>query len=180
MKRNPSHLVDELLVLRCQDGDVKALDLLVDHCQKLFWSHALHLTQDKDAAWEVTQEAWLAIIRSIARLEDPALFRPWAYKIITFKAADWIKRRRTDRDAIKASLDADPPAQPAADNIDAADILLNLPEKHRSILTLRYLEEMDVDEIKSALNIPAGTVKSRLFHARNALRNRLNKGEGHQ
>lgn len=176
MKRNASHLVDELLVLRCQDGDAGALDLLVERCQKLFWSQAFHLTQDAEAAWEITQEAWLAIIRGIARLDDPAMFRPWAYRIITYKAADWIKRRQVQRARTQALADAaDPPAPKASSGCEASDLLSGLSEAQRAILTLHYLEGLDVDEVRAVLHVPSGTVKSRLFHARNALRRLLGR-----
>src|SRR5688572_19363110 len=91
--------LDELLVLRCQDGDASALDELVCRWQPRLLRHAWHLTRRADAASDVTQESWLGIVRGIGRLADPAMFRAWAYRIVTHKCADWTKRRRNERRA---------------------------------------------------------------------------------
>lgn len=86
---------DELLVLRCQEGDQDALDELVARWQRRLFDHARRLTQQTDAAWDVVQEAWMAIVRGIGRLQDPASFRPWAYRIVTFKCTEGSERLMT-------------------------------------------------------------------------------------
>lgn len=73
-------ILDELLVLRCQAGDRAALDLLVERWNPRLLRLARRLTQSDDAD-EVVQEAWLAIVRGVARLQDPALFPSWALRI---------------------------------------------------------------------------------------------------
>jgi RNA polymerase sigma-70 factor (ECF subfamily) len=92
MSRSVEQVVDEILVMDCQSGRVKALEMLVSRWQKRLWRYAYHLTGDSEAAWDVTQESWLGIIRGISRLNDPAKFRAWAYQIVTNKASDWIRR----------------------------------------------------------------------------------------
>ena len=163
------HIVDEILVMDCQSGRAEALDLLVSRWQKRLWRYACRLTGDREAAWEVTQESWLGIVRGIRRLHDPARFRPWAYRIVTNKANDWIKRK------IKhGPSEPETPLEPLARDgrqasetaVDLEAILNRLGERSRTILTLYYLEELDVTEIARVLNIPAGTVKSRLYTAR--------------
>lgn len=162
-------IVDEILVMDCQSGRAKALDLLVSRWQKRLWRYACRLTGDAEGAWEVTQESWLGIVRGIRRLNDPALFRPWAYRIVTNKANDWIKQK------IKRSpSELESPLEPQGhDNqqiretaADLEAILVRLGERSRTVLTLYYLEELDIAEITRVLNIPAGTVKSRLHTAR--------------
>jgi RNA polymerase sigma-70 factor (ECF subfamily) len=162
-------IVDEILVMDCQSGRAEALDLLVSRWQKRLWRYACRLTGDAEGAWEVTQESWLGIVRGIRRLSDPARFRPWAYRIVTNKANDWIKRKIKH----SASESDDPPEPRACDSRQASEtaadleaILSRLPERSRTVLTLYYLEELDVTEITRVLNIPAGTVKSRLYTAR--------------
>jgi RNA polymerase sigma-70 factor (ECF subfamily) len=162
-------IVDEILVMDCQSGRAEALDLLVNRWQKRLWRYACRLTGNSEAAWEVTQESWLGIVRGIRRLNDPARFRPWAYRIVTNKANDWIKRKIKH----SASESDDPPEPRACDSrqasetaVDLEAILNRLGERSRTILTLYYLEELDVTEIARVLNIPAGTVKSRLYTAR--------------
>ncbi len=86
--------LDELLVLRCQDGDGGAMDELVRRWHGRLLRHAWHLTRREDAASDVTQDAWVGIVRGIRRLSDPAMFRVWAYRIVTHKCADWMRCER--------------------------------------------------------------------------------------
>ncbi len=71
MARESESLTDEILVLDCQSGSLGALESLVSRWQKRLWRHAYCLTGDAEAAWDVTQESWLGIIRGIAQLSDP-------------------------------------------------------------------------------------------------------------
>ena len=180
MKRAAQEVVDELLVMRCQDGDAEALDMLVRRWQKRLWRHAFRLTGRRDAAWDAVQEAWLAIVRGIGRLSDPACFRRWAYRIVTHKAIDWVRRRRRRRAEADAA-DPDPVAPAAADADAATDmrtVLASLPTEQRALVSLRYLEELSLIEIAEILDIPAGTVKSRLHDARAALRRAWQRRSG--
>lgn len=86
--RPVEQIADEILVMDCQSGRVGALEILVARWQKRLWRYAYGLTGDTEAAWDVTQDSWLAIIRGISRLNDPARFRSWAYRIVTNKASD--------------------------------------------------------------------------------------------
>jgi len=173
MDRPTEQLADELLVMRCQDGEADAMAELVRRWQRRLWRHACRMTGRQDAAWEVAQEAWLAIVRGIGRLHDPARFPAWAYRIVTNKAADWVARRRRRRDTQRElppeAPAADPPGEDGPrDDLQAA--LRRLPTRQRAILSLHYLEGLSVAEIASALSVPPGTVKSRLHQARNELK----------
>jgi len=171
VKRLAEQLVDEALVLACQQGRADAMDQLVRRWQGRLCAHARSLIGREDAAREVLQNAWLGIIRGIRKLNDPERFRAWAYRIVTHKAADWIKHHQRSR-RFAEELVAEPPA-PETDTPRAADIreaLNQLPTGCRAILTLRYLESFSVSEIAEALGIPPGTVKSRLYHARENLK----------
>lgn len=162
-------IIDEILVLDCQSGHAEALDLLVERWQRRLWRYACRLTGDAEAAWEVTQESWLGIVRGIRRLHDPARFRSWAYRIVTNKANDWI-RRKVGRARVEPSEAIDPPAcddrSAREAEADLEVILHRLPERSRMVLTLYYLEELGLAEISRILRVPIGTVKSRLHHAR--------------
>jgi len=162
-------IVDEILVMDCQSGRSAALDLLVTRWQQRLWRYACRLTGDSEAAWEVTQESWLGIVRGIRRLNDPARFRPWAYRIVTHKANDWITRKIRRG----ASALAEPVEPHTAGNRQASEtsadlqvILGRLGARSRTVLTLYYLEELDLAEMARILRVPQGTVKSRLHTAR--------------
>ncbi len=94
MKRTARQVEDELLVLARQNGEASAIDQLVVRWQQSILSHAWRLTGDVEAAREVAQESWLAILKGIRTLHDPASFRPSAYRIISRRCADWIRRVR--------------------------------------------------------------------------------------
>jgi RNA polymerase sigma factor (sigma-70 family) len=173
-------VLDELLVLRCQDGEANAFEELVGRWQRKLLRHALHLTGDADGANDVVQESWFAIVRGIGRVDDPARFPSWAYHIVTHKAADWIRKRQRRR-AVEDALEPPRPIVPqdgANDEVDALRAALrSLPRDARVVLSLHYLEVLGVRDIARALGIPAGTVKSRLFNARNKLKQVLEKKE---
>ena len=180
MRVTTQQLVDELLVMRCQDGDADAMRELVSRWQRPLWRYAYRLTGREEAAWDAIQDAWLAVIRGLRRLDDPRRFRQWVYRIVTNKAADWIRKRRRHR-KFGEHLDADPPAAAAADDAAAEDVraaLRLLPRRQRVVLSLRYLEGFNVGEIASVLRVPAGTVKSRLHGARKELKRLLRRRDG--
>jgi RNA polymerase sigma-70 factor (ECF subfamily) len=173
-------VLDELLVLRCQDGEANAFEELVGRWQRKLLRHALHLTGDADGANDVVQEAWFAIVRGIGRIDDPARFPAWAYRIVTHKAADWVRKRQR-RQAVEDALEPPRPTavpEGANDDVDALRAALrNLPRDARGVLSLHYLDGLGVRDIARALGIPAGTVKSRLFNARNKLKQVLERKE---
>ena len=72
MANDRSNIEDQLRVMDAHDGDVKAMEKLVTRWQKRLWHHAFRLTADNQAAWDVTQQTWLAIIKGLRKLHDPA------------------------------------------------------------------------------------------------------------
>jgi len=163
-------IADELLVMECQDGSPRALERLVGRWQKRLWRYAYRLTGNAEAAWDVTQESWLGVIRGLSRLNDPARFRPWVYQIVTRKADDWIARNtKTRRRRVETSPEV-PERSPGQDGEESdgfRGLLGKLPDHSRTVLALYYLEGLPVAEIARVLAIPKGTVKSRLHTARN-------------
>ena len=97
MRRTIESIQDELLVLRCQDGEVKAFEQLIARWAPRLLRHAMRLTGEGEAAREVAQDAWMAIVKGIRRLNDPAGFRAWAYRIVSHKCADWVRSRTRQR-----------------------------------------------------------------------------------
>ena len=107
MKHELAEIEDHLLVMDAQDGDRKALEQLVRRWKKRLWQHAYRLTADPQAAWDVTQQSWLGILKGLRKLHDPARFKAWAYRITTHKAIDWIKKRKVRKEIPIESI-ADP------------------------------------------------------------------------
>jgi len=151
-----------------QSGSVKAMEMLVSRWQKRLWRYALNLTGDTEAAWDITQESWLGIIKGLRKLHDPAKFKAWAYRIVTNKVNDWIrKNRKVSKVGLKEIQ-----GRQHKDEQDAGvkELLEKLDMKKRVVLNLRYFEQLSIPEIGIALKIPKGTVKSRLFSARKELK----------
>ena len=151
-----------------QSGSVKAMEMLVSRWQKRLWRYALNLTGDTEAAWDITQDSWLGILKGLRKLHDPARFRPWAYRIVTNKVNDWIRRNRKLR---KIGIDEIHEQQyTEKKETGLKELLEKLEMKKRVILNLYYFEQLGVPEIGVALKITNGTVKSRLYSARNELK----------
>jgi len=173
MAEDTEQLIDEILVMDAQTGSVQALEALVSRWQKRLWRYAYDLTGRTDAAWDVTQDGWLGIVRGIRRLQDPARFKAWAYRIVTNKANDWIRRERR-RPRLQAET-AEPQTTggqvPGVETAnDLRDLLRRLSDKSRAVLMLHYIEGFGVAEMAGILRIAKGTVKSRLHTARRELK----------
>lgn len=176
MNRKAEDILDELLVIRAQDGDKQAFSLLFRKWNGLVRHKAYRITSDYDGAKDVAQECWLAIAGSLRRLQDPAKFRGWIGQIIHNKSIDWIRSASKSRDLqnqyeteMKVPSDG-PLSSEGSEPVTLLRMALaKLTDIQRSILTLFYLERLTVKELSSVLDIPVGTVKSRLFKARRAL-----------
>lgn len=175
-ERTADTILDEYLVVRCQLGDAEAFGHLVGRWQPRLLRHARCFTRDAEAARDVVQESWVAIVNGLRTLRDPASFRAWALRIVANKARDWVRREGARRRARRRAGAESAPrrAEPPSDSVGRVRAgLQELEPGQRCVLTWHYLEGMTVTEIAEALGIPEGTVKSRLHYARNALRARL-------
>lgn len=187
MHRTPDEIDDEFLVLRCQNGERDAIEELVARWRPRLLRHAHRLTGDVDGARDAAQDAWLAIVRGLRSLADPARFAAWAYRVVTFKCADWTRQRQRqrqqqgqggqdDRGPLDGPFDSTTTASEPADDIEVLrQAMRGLSGEHRAALSLHYLDGRSVAEIASALDIPIGTVKSRLHHARAHLKSAIER-----
>ncbi|MEP0519534.1 MAG: sigma-70 family RNA polymerase sigma factor [Hyphomicrobiales bacterium] len=179
--RNKSRVLEEYLVTSARLGDKSAFAQLVELRGPRLLAHASRLLQNREEARDVTQEAWLDILRSLRSLRDPAAFPAWATRIVTRRCARFIKAQQKQR-VLKAELTQEvkldaiehPPDANDAEKVRAA--ISALPPKQAATIALFYLEDMSVGEIAMALDVPRGTVKTRLMHAREKLKNVL-KGD---
>lgn len=176
MDRTREQLLDEYLVASARTGDRKAFDLLARRWGRKLLAHAWRLTGDVDLAREAAQDGWIEIAQGLGRLRDERAFPAWAYQIVSRRCARQIGRRRRER-GLTAAVAAEPMIETAtpeaADPGGAARLqaaLAALPEAQRAAVGLFYLEDLSVAEVAIALNVPAGTVKTRLMHARRTLR----------
>ncbi|HZF94441.1 MAG TPA: RNA polymerase sigma factor [Allosphingosinicella sp.] len=164
--------LDAWLAAAARTGDARAFALLVKRWHPRLTAHAWRLLGDSDAARDAAQDAWAEIVRSLPRLDDLSAFGAWAYRIVSRRCAKAIggavRRRR-----LAESVAAEPPPAAAEDASDAGRLraaIAALPPEQRAAVALFHFEEMSVAETAVALNVPAGTVKTRLMHARRKLR----------
>ncbi len=180
MTRTREQIEDELLVLRVQAGERAAMDCLVRRWEGRLRRFAAHKLGDSDGSADVVQDAWLAIARGMRRLDDPAAFGPWARRIVANKCADSIRRRARDRAAIRSVEPTEEAVEtpPAGSDLDALRRAIRfLPEDARAILYLHYSQGLGVRAIARLLDIPSGTVKSRLHYTRSELRRTIERSE---
>jgi RNA polymerase sigma factor (sigma-70 family) len=180
MDRARERVIDELLVVRCQEGRREAFDLLVRRWQRRLWRYARRLTGSDDAAWDVMQETWIAVLRQMRKLNDPAWFAAWVYRIVRNQYANYCRKASRQRKlaetvAQRQKADDDPHREGSSGTVAAA--LRRLPADRQELLTLKYGADLNIVEIAVVLGIPAGTVKSRLHHAREQLRRILEGDE---
>jgi len=178
----PERVFDEYLVVLSQSGSSEALDGLARRWTPRLLRYAARVlggsSDDAETAHDVVQEVWIGVIRGLRGLRDPAQFPAWIYGITTRKCADVIRtnirRRRLDADSAGGRSREETGLTPEH-QIDLATAIRGLPLTHRAVVHLFYREEMSVEEIASILEIPVGTVKSRLHSARATLREQMNR-----
>ena len=168
------------LVLRAQTGDREALDALLASVQEPLYRYALSLVGDGQLAEDVLQETFIRVYRKLGYLREPALFRPWAYRVATREAFRHLKRERRWAEQVREeeSLQAlaAPPAREEFAPVASArlhEAVEGLSPASRAVVVLYYLHEMSLEETAEVLGLPVGTVKSRLAYGLEALRRRL-------
>lgn len=177
--------LDAWLVAAARTGDRRAMARLVALRDPRLLAHATRLLGEREGARDVVQEAWIEILRGLGRLRDETLFLPWALRIVTRRVAREIKRRqhgRTLAEAVQAEV-SPIVAEAGPGEVDAAKLraaIATLPPTQAATVALFYLEDLSVTEVATALDVPVGTVKTRLMHARAKLRALLEGNENGQ
>jgi RNA polymerase sigma-70 factor (ECF subfamily) len=173
-----SALEDEWIAVRCQLGEREAFDELIQRWHGPIWQYVRSLNDD-DAAQDIAQDIWLRVLRGIGGLRDPAKLRSWLFGIAH---RTWIDTLRKKYAVVIADIDEvdqrELPEPGLSEDLEQElaameHELTRLPAIEREALTLFYLRELSLQEIAQALEIPVGTVKSRLHRARRLLRREL-------
>lgn len=179
--RKKEHIYEEYLVASAKLGDHRAMTRLVELRGPKLLAHATRLLGNPEQAKDATQDAWAEILKGLSRLEDNRAFASWAYRITSRRCAKLIKNLQTQRNIADEMRQETPRTEPdrgpeATDARNVRQALKSLPPNQQATIALFYLEDMSVAEVAKALNIPAGTVKTRLMHARTKLKTTL-KGD---
>jgi RNA polymerase sigma-70 factor, ECF subfamily len=174
---------DEWLALRCRLGEPGAFAELVRAMERPLLYYAAKLLVDEDAAFDVLQEVWLTAFRAIRRLEDPRTVRPWLYRITHDRAIDRIRHDRSRGRAERVRAESTPEElgeEPSFGTEDVRAVHLALDRidlRHREVLVLHFLDDLSIADIAAVIDEPAGTVKSRIYYAKRALKEALQNHE---
>ena len=151
-----------------QRGSASDLEALFrTHWPRAFRAAYL-VTHDAGAAEDIAQESFLATIRALDRFDRGRPFGPWLHRIVVNRAIDWVRARRlrAEVELTESAAVSDPPESPADETLAA---LARLSPEHRAVIVMRYLLELTPGEIAEALDLPRGTVNSRLRRGLDAL-----------
>ncbi len=181
---------EQLLLEKAKDGDVASFEELIEGYQKKIFNLAYRIIGNYDDAADMAQEALIRIFRSIASFKEQSSFSTWIYRITTNVCLDEIRKRKNkkvisldeeirmeDGEMKRQFMSDDIQPDAAAEQKELRTIVSNainsLPEDQKIVITLRDIQGLSYDEISTVLNCPAGTVKSRINRARQALKNVL-------
>jgi RNA polymerase sigma-70 factor, ECF subfamily len=192
-----SAVADDLtLVQRVRTGDQRAFKTLVERYQKKVFSVAVGMLKDREEARDVSQEAFVKVYKYLDHFKGDASFYTWLYRITVNVCID-VLRRKGSRGNEQVEFDESVKMDIAEANLGSLGTRLGtnpqksalrkelaeritaavnqLPEAHRKILLLREVEGMSYEDLARTLEIPKGTVMSRLFHARLKMQKILNE-----
>jgi RNA polymerase sigma-70 factor (ECF subfamily) len=174
MRRTAEAIYEELLALRCRRGEKAALEELVRTWENRLFYFVRRLVDNEADAWDVLQQTWVRVLSGIGALREPRSLGPWLYRVARHAAFNH-GQVRANYHRLLQDYPASPPAEvdPGRNDFENAEqvhqALLQLPLPHREVLSLFFLEDFSIEAIAQVLDIPAGTVKSRLYHAKKAL-----------
>ncbi len=167
---------DDILVMRCQWRDRQAFAELIDRYQRPLRYFIARLVGNPDLADELSQETWLTVLSKIHTLRNAATFSVWLYRIARNKVYQELRRRKVIIELDEGLEAPDDTVDEIGSFEDAAKLhrcLEKLKPLHKEVLLLRFLEEMSYEQIADVLDCNLGTVRSRIFNAKLALKKEL-------
>jgi RNA polymerase sigma-70 factor (ECF subfamily) len=174
------------LILKLQAGSLEALGELYDLHQRMVFRTALVITGDNEAANDLLQDVFLRLFRFAGNIDPARPIEPWLYRMTTNLSYDWVKRRSRLPRPLEDLIDW--LAVPGKNLPDAAveqndewervqKAVTSLPLPQRVVIVMYYLNDLSLQEIADILQVPVGTVKSRLYYGRLALKRKLGLGQ---
>ncbi|MEQ9279960.1 MAG: RNA polymerase sigma factor [Balneola sp.] len=174
MNNRSNHILNESLAREYQSGDKEALKELIRRFNPQLRSKIYYHTRSRDSVHDISQDCWYAIITKLEEVKFQIGFEAWALNIARNKAIDWIRHQQKER---KRKSDSEQ-ENSSSIQIEESNPRINelrknmnlLSDAQRIVLELFYVDNLSIKEISSVLGISSGTVKSRLFNAREYLK----------
>jgi RNA polymerase sigma factor (sigma-70 family) len=179
---------DELLVRHFQEGSAEAFEVLVKRHGTRVYNLCLRILGDADEAADVCQDTFLAALRKLSTFRGDSAFTTWLHRVAVNACYDSLRRKRRrpmlqivrdeDDERPETSLPAPDHADEVVFSVDVARAMQEVPEEFRVVLVMADVQDLPYEEIARVLEIPVGTVKSRVFRGRAALGRALGGSRG--
>jgi RNA polymerase sigma-70 factor (ECF subfamily) len=176
---------ERIAVVRAQSGDRGAFGQLVARYEGRLMYYVHRLIDDREQSRDILQEIWLEVFRTLATLHSPAAFRVWLYRIAHNRAMTHLRRHGAEfraREQLAVESNAGE-SWNELDELENAELvhfaLAKLSAAHREIMTLRFIEDMDIRDMARVVDCSEGTAKSRLHYAKAELRRIIDQERGH-
>ncbi len=168
---------DPTLVLRCREGDRHAFEQLVRRYQRPVFNVALRMLRDRQDAMDVAQTTFLKAFEHLGDYDPAFRFYSWIYRIAINETLNALGARKPLTGLDGGEVDGTPGPERQADGAQTRraieDALMQIKPEQRSVITLRHFMQLSYEDMADILQLPEKTVKSRLYSARQALRERL-------
>ena len=163
---------DRDLIAKARRGDVEAYNLLVSRWEKRVFNYLLRLVSNREDALDVSQETFLKAYQNLRKLDDPARFSAWLFRIAHNEAFSLLRRRRPDAELIGEPRPRDTGGRllPVELSLAVESALKRLNEDQREAVLLKVYQGFKFEEMAEILECPVSTVKSRLYTALDLLR----------
>ncbi|MEN6299789.1 MAG: RNA polymerase sigma factor [Anaerolineaceae bacterium] len=177
LKHTENQLVEEL-----RSGSLEALGLLYDRYQHMVYRTAIAITGDSEAANDLLQDVFLRLYRFADHIDSKRPLEPWLYRMTANLSYTWVKRNHRWYQPLEdladwlVSGESNVPLSQVESQDDwhlVQQAVLDLPLPQRIVVVLYYLNDLSIQEIAEILEVPVGTVKSRLHYGRHALKKNL-------
>ncbi|HEY7401221.1 MAG TPA: sigma-70 family RNA polymerase sigma factor [Actinomycetota bacterium] len=170
---------DEVLVRRFNEGDREAFGLLVERHERRVYNLAFRMLGKEEDARDATQDAFVAALRKLGGFRGEARFTTWMHRVTVNACYDLLRKQarqpmlrlvgEEDEHAPEPGLPVEDHGDEVAGTTDVERALAEVPIEFRAVLVLHDLQDVAYDEIARILDVPVGTVKSRLHRGRIAL-----------
>jgi RNA polymerase sigma-70 factor (ECF subfamily) len=165
---------DKPAIDKCRNGEHEAFRYLVERYQRQAVSHATAILGNREDALDAVQEAFIDAFRAMKSFDEARPFYPWFYVLLRNRCYKMAARRR-ETESVDETVIVASNSTAREETLALEEALLSLDRQDREIVTLKYFDGLSYDELAERLEIPKGTVMSRLFHARRKLQVKLER-----
>lgn len=185
--KNLREFADSELIASSLAGREDSFEELVRRYQRPITAYVYRMTNDYDAAMDVSQEIFIKVYNSLARYKTEFKFSTWIYKIARNAAIDYLRRNSKGECSLDLEVEDETFERPIESHVASPEVerersewrgeiqkvIQKLPAAYRELILLRHTQDLSYDEIAEITNLPLGTVKNRLFRARELMRDLL-------